>query len=236
MRKNAFTLVELLIIMAILAILTVMMTGILDPMALINRGGDAKRKKDINRIKIALEEYMSDKGTLPTDLTEPTLLELNNSSNCGSDIFSPWLAPWPCDPSGGAYKIATDTEENPPSWFVVLTKLKNRNDDQIPEAWANYEEGTYMVKGGYSNAEVNFGVSSSNIVWYDRDLSGCFNPSPLVDKQCYEADMGDEGSCQESNDGYFCSRSDNCYLDGNCSLECKVSYCQVFDDGTIDYR
>ena len=216
-----FTLVEILIVMAILVIMAVAMTGALDPLALINRGGDAKRKKDIRRIKIAMEEYMTDKGTLPTELTEPRLSELNNKSSCGSDIFEPWLTPWPCDPGGDAYKIAVDTEESPPAWFKALTKLRNDNDNEIPEWWDDYPLGGYIVKGGYSNAEINFGVSSSNIVWYDRDFSGCSN-----DGYCYERDERRPGSCQTAEPwGENCSGI-NCFVSSSCVEECRVNCCE----------
>lgn len=222
-KVRGFTLVELLIVMAILALLAVAMTEVLDPIALMNKGGDAKRKKDIRRIKIAMEEYMTDKGTLPTEATEPRLSELNNDNSCGGDIFEPWLTPWPCDPGGKSYKIAVDIEESPPAWFKVLTKLKNDNDSEIPTWWNDYPLGAYVVKGGYSNAEINFGVSSSNIIWYDRDFSGCSN-----DNLCYQRESADagEGHCQTvAPNGFFCE-GNNCFVDGDCADECRVSCCE----------
>ena len=92
--------VEVLLVVAILLIMIGIMTGTLNPLALINRGKDARRKKDIARIKIAMEEYMNDKGYYPFgDL----LASLNNEDNCGEVVFSPWLSSWPCDPNGQSY-------------------------------------------------------------------------------------------------------------------------------------
>ena len=57
--NKAFTLVELLVVMTILVILTTMMIGIFNAIGITNKGRDAQRKKDLNRIKVAFEEYLT---------------------------------------------------------------------------------------------------------------------------------------------------------------------------------
>ena len=110
-KRNGFTLVELLIVMAIIIILAIMMMGILNPAALVNKGYDAQRKKDLNRIKTSFEEYFNDNGKYPSG---SLLLDLANKTNCKSNIFAPYLTPWPCDPNGNPYKIIVGTNK-----FVV---------------------------------------------------------------------------------------------------------------------
>lgn len=63
-RKNSgFTLVELLVVIAFLAIIAVIIINALR--SSLWKGNDAKRKADLDRIKIALEEYEKDHNCYP---------------------------------------------------------------------------------------------------------------------------------------------------------------------------
>jgi general secretion pathway protein G len=61
--KKAFTLIELLIVIAIIGILAVM--GVASLRGALIKGRDAKRKSDIKSIQTALEMYYSDNGQYP---------------------------------------------------------------------------------------------------------------------------------------------------------------------------
>jgi prepilin-type N-terminal cleavage/methylation domain-containing protein len=175
-RKNGFTLVELLIVMAILAIMVVILIGIINPIAMVNKADDATRKKDLNRIKVAMEEYFSDKGCYPTDnpaATPPDLLsQLNDSSNCNSSVFSPWLSSWPCDPSKRTAYILVVESGSCPHWFKIYTNLENKKDKDIPAGWYSTMSAFGVGDGGLNVNEVNYGTSSTNVSWIDM----IFNP------------------------------------------------------------
>jgi len=209
-KRNGFTLVEILIVVTILAILTVMAVGVLNPSALVNKGYDAQRKKDLNRIKTAFEEYFNDNGRYPNG---SLLADLINKTNCGSNIFAPYLTSWPCDPSGNPYKIIVGTNK-----FVIITKLENTKDDDIP---ANWYTRTDLSLTGFTKDEANFGVSSSNILWYDTVPL----PTPTISPNCdiYNCFSNATGQCKSISLG-GCS-GNNCYyrsIDGNCLPECKA--------------
>lgn len=85
-KKDGFTLIEVLIGFSILVILVVVLTTTLNPIVMMNRGRDATRKKDLNKIKIAFEEYYSDKGTYPIGEMYTILID---PSSCGSKVFQP---------------------------------------------------------------------------------------------------------------------------------------------------
>jgi len=216
MKKNGFTLIEILLVVGIVGLMVVLATGAIDPGALINKGNDATRKKDLNRIKVAMEDYYTDKGCYPL---EAMVDNLNDSANCGSDIFDPWLASWPCDPQSGPYYLVVE-ENSCPSWFKLITQLRNKKDRDILSWWYDFDPGTYLVADGrYSNADVNWGVSSTNVLWYERNYpQHCFNTG-----QCQTSPSGQD--CQASVPNYYCSGS-NCFLDGDCSPECQVSCCR----------
>lgn len=207
--KKGITLVEVLIVMAILIILATAMIGGIDPIGLVNKARDAQRKKDIGRIKIAFEEYYNDKGCYPS---LEMVTQMSTSTNCGSRIFSPWLTTWPCDPKRLPYTIVTgyhDVNNDCPKWYKIMASLENKSDKEV----------TTIVN--ISNLitdklDLNYGVSSGNIS-LDEDTAGN-DPYCLGLGNCYY--YPEANNCNKTNG---CSGS-NCYL-GECSNRCKVNCC-----------
>ncbi len=220
---KGLTLVEILLVVGILAMMVGVMTGSLNPLALINRGKDARRKKDITRIKVAMEGYWADKGCFPTG---SLLTDLNSVANCGSRVvFDPWLDNWPCDPNGESYYVFTE-EIGCPSWFKVIVDLENRSDRDIPEWWYENDPDSYFIgDGSLSNTDANFGVSSTNVLWYERII----DPTCFGFGRCHYRvlpELGEGSPCQSiAPEGADCAGSSNCYLNGSCFDECKVTCC-----------
>jgi len=212
MKKNkGLTLIEILVVMTIVIILAMMMVGIFNSINITNKGRDAQRKKDLNRIKIAFEEYFNDKESYPQDVDT-----WNIKSNCNSGtIFAPYLIPWPCDPNGEVYKILIDVNK-----FRVITNLENKKDKYIPDGW--YEKTNLNLVGLTVN-DVNYGVSSTNILWYDM----------IIDLDCDTSIcLGNAKSgigCQHRDFSIGCV-GDGCYFwdttnGGSCTEKCKTSCC-----------
>jgi len=214
MKKKGFTLVELLIVMAILLMMATMMVGTLNSVGIFNKARDARRKKDIGRIKIAFEDYYNDKSCYPS----PTIVSnLMLATNCGTGVFKPWLPSWPCDPNGTPYQIATDAfgVNACAKWFKVLTKLENKSDADIPVGWNQGDGWEYYTLGGSAtSATANFGVSSPNVVWSDVRI----DPECEAYSGCYY--RPDIGLC---NSITGCV-GPNCYL-GLCQDKCRMECC-----------
>jgi prepilin-type N-terminal cleavage/methylation domain-containing protein len=201
-KNSGFTLVEVLIVIAILIILITILVGIIDPIALVNRANDSRRKKDLSKIKIAFEEYLNDKGRYPMMVE---VQEWNISSNCEKSVsgMEKYLPSWPCGPNNVIYDI-TILDNNT---FKATTNLNNKKDKDIPPGW--YDNYPYS---GYSNNQrqlVNYGVSSSNILWYGTDLG--------IDPECYGQDcLIKVGAICQTAISTGCSPPDLCFV-GNCS-------------------
>jgi len=167
--KNGFTLVEMVIVVAIVVIMAMILIANLNPGQLVGRANDATRKKDLSRMRVAFEEYMSDKGCYPSG----ELLEaLNNQDYCGSDVFLPWLNKWPCDPVKRLpYPIFVDPLSGCPHWFSIYTNLDNKTDNDIPDGWYDKSLAYAMGNGTLNVNQTNYGVSSTNVKWYDATLS-----------------------------------------------------------------
>lgn len=151
--KRGFTLIELLIVISILAILT--LTVIFAVTQNLARSRDGKRKSDLDRIKIALQESYDDNNVYP----DATVL-----NDCGGSTLRPYLSIIPCDPklkSAYCYLRLNNGQS-----FRVFARLENDEDQIIQDLGCNtsdpycgYEEECSSV--GYSG--FNYGVSSGDI-------------------------------------------------------------------------
>lgn len=63
--KKSFTLLELLIAIGIFALLLAVSIALLDPLGLVQKSWDSKRKTDLQQMQKALEDWYNDKGCYP---------------------------------------------------------------------------------------------------------------------------------------------------------------------------
>lgn len=119
-RKSGFTLIELIIVVTIISFLGVLIVAYLRTQ--IFKGNDAKRKADINRIGIAIEEYEKDKNCYPTSVT------------CtASDSLQPYLNEIPCDPVLKTPYYYQYDGTSCPKWYILFADLDNEKDvDYLP--------------------------------------------------------------------------------------------------------
>jgi prepilin-type N-terminal cleavage/methylation domain-containing protein len=120
---HGFTLVELMIVLAIISILATIAIMYFGPQ--IFKGNDAERKADIDRIKIALEEYEKDNNCYPPR---------DKMLSCGTDAsiaIHPYLNNVPCDPVKHIayyYESSNSDDSLCGAWFRLYTVLENKSD------------------------------------------------------------------------------------------------------------
>jgi prepilin-type N-terminal cleavage/methylation domain-containing protein len=162
-RKNlklGFTLVELLVVMAILGILTVITLGNFRTSQI--KARDAQRKSDLRQIANALEAYFNDRAGYPEasggkikacgcgngELTCDWDTETNNREFCDKNN-TVYMSKVPGDPlSDPEHGYCYESDE---SYYRIYAILENSND---PEAKLDVT----CVSRDY-----NFGVSSPNV-------------------------------------------------------------------------
>jgi prepilin-type N-terminal cleavage/methylation domain-containing protein len=109
---KGFTLIEVLMVVGIIALLIVIAIGTYRAQLL--KGFDGKRKADINKIKIALEEYEKDHECYPT---------IDEISCTPGDGLRPYLSKIPCEPNSTESYVYYPDNASCPKWYWIFTAL-----------------------------------------------------------------------------------------------------------------
>lgn len=141
--KKGVTLTEILIVIGIIAFLVVLVMAYFRNQVF--KGNDAKRKADIHKIQVAIEEYEKDHNCYPL----PQLVICNPG-----DGLQPYLEKIPCDPVTGA-SYFYEYENSPcPKWYRIYADLENEHDQSVipdigPGSAFNYFVSSPNAPDGY---------------------------------------------------------------------------------------
>ena len=158
-RKNGFTLAELLIVIAIIAILVVL--GLMNVGGQRIKANDVKRKTDLYKLKNAIEEYHNDHDTFPPEGT----------ISCGGAGLVPYLAEIPCDPKNPTARISYGyVPSTATGGYRVCTILEDVSDPAITDAGCGGSDGC-GVGGGYNYCLAS-GTTASAVGTTDQVAGG----------------------------------------------------------------
>lgn len=151
-RREGFTFIELLIVIAILAILVIFVSG--NYINSLGKGRDARRKSDLVNLQKALELFYDDSGSYPSALPSAgnSLCYGSPVSDCTKRVY---MLKIPGDPNGGDYQYCSKAPSN--GSYQIYASLENAKDSQVIPA----PDGTQCLGG--ATCTNCFGVSSSNI-------------------------------------------------------------------------
>lgn len=154
--NKGLTLTELLIVISIIAFLAVLITSYLRTQLF--KANDAKRKADLKRIGISVEEYEKDKNCYPTTVTCTTNTSLR-----------PYLDKIPCDPvSKTSYSYESESSTCP-KWYRIYADLENEKD-------VDYQVGIGPESAySYYQSSPNAPVLSSDPIQKGTGFYGCFS-------------------------------------------------------------
>ena len=203
MDRKAFSLLEMLVTVAVIAALAIGVLILINPLSIINRGNDASRKKNLDDAKKALEEYMADTGCYP----QPTQIctEGTNINNCHictkqkADQFS-YFKKDMCDPKaeqlpymyrvekyGGAPAVC-------PKWFHIYSVLESAYN-AAEDLWGCKKGGCGVPpQYGYSYLVTSPGAPVDNMTatnWFcfvQNDCTNCgvYENCSSPSNECYE--------------------------------------------------
>lgn len=166
-KKNGFTLVELLVVMAILALLTTVGFGQYRTSQ--KKASDAQRKADLGNIARALEMYYNDNGSYPTstDCTSAEQGLIVVEKDCSIPIPTSTNIDWgssfqitinnttiiymkslPVDPASNQHYCYESADGGA---FRIFAVLENENDLDFGDYTCNSEDYSY----GTSSTNIN---------------------------------------------------------------------------------
>lgn len=161
--KKAFTLIELMIVIAILAILASLISG--NFITSLQKGRDAKRKGDLQQIQKALEMYYEDNREYPEAGGTVGELDLNG----GTDLCHPdgcdtkiYMAKLPKDPTSKCayYYVHKTALDSNGEGYELYSAIENTND--VGEGIKLTDEGVQDASGYGSNCN---GTGSCNCIY-----------------------------------------------------------------------
>ena len=119
--SKGLTLIEIIIVLAIFLMLISL--GAFSLISQSGKGRDAKRKDDLERIRVAFEDYYNDNGQYP---------DAGDIGTCDSEDLFPYLNSVPCDPTThGPYIIVVDGSSGINASYWIYTFLENESDPAI---------------------------------------------------------------------------------------------------------
>lgn len=144
---RGFTMIELLIVITILGAL--MAAVLFAVSAQRTKAQDSRRKSDLEKLKVAFEDYYNDNACYPAS----TILD-----DCNSTDLAPYVATIPCDPSTHEPYVYVP-ETNACLGYRLYTHLQNVDDPGIVQTGCDQECGC-----GGPDPTLNYGISSGVVL------------------------------------------------------------------------
>ncbi len=135
MKSPGFTLVEIIIVVAIIGVLAGGLIAIIDPAGQLKGSRDSKRKADLKQIQAALELYRADQGIYPSSTGAEFGNDVANYSANSSLVDDPadvqvtYLPTVPKDPKSGThYYYCASSSCGVSSGYRLYACLEKTND------------------------------------------------------------------------------------------------------------
>ena len=145
--------IEILIVTAIIGLLVIIAITTIPQQ--IDKGRDGRRKSDLQKIKIAFENYYSDNDCYP----DPDILD-----NCGGTELAPYLATIPCDPKTKTKYLYAPEQSSCAHYYRVFANLEVDIDPVIESLGCH----TLVGCGAFTFFESELGVAALE---YDYGVS-----------------------------------------------------------------
>jgi len=195
--KAGFTLQEILVVIALVALLITGVLALVDPMTQFKKARDSKRKSDLNKLRTILEDFYNDHGCypLPTEICYDAATDDDIPCHiCGEEADPLPNFSLPCNSSHPEEDYLYDVQDvSCPQWYRIYTSLQWENDEDIIEVGCGFDGCGPAPDYGYNYGVTNPGSSlERNLYLY------CYDPADTCGI-CGSAEI-----CQDSLDRGSC--------------------------------
>lgn len=164
--QKGLTLVELIVAIAIVALLSAALIATLNPFDQIRKANDARRKSDLAQIQRVLEAAYQDNGG-----KYPASDSNFNITNFKTAVGIPWGDPWqpyitalPKDPTGKKYVYYSPPSQNGQAYYLYASLDRGAKDPQVCAAGAVCSSVTsFSISQTACGGTCNFAVTSPNV-------------------------------------------------------------------------
>lgn len=167
---KGFTILEVLIVIAIIGLIAVIAFVLIDPFTQIKKANDTRVKADLALLKRSLEDFYNDKGCYPAPdqiCYDPTANPNGANSTfvchiCGNqstpDDISSYIK-LPCHPLYSSKNYLYHTDNNTcPTWYRIYSELEVNTDSDIRNVGCMKGSCGPLIPHTY-----DYGVPSSNV-------------------------------------------------------------------------
>lgn len=222
--NKAFTFIELIVTMTLIALLAVVTIGFINPLKQIQRSWDGKRKGELTTLSRVFEDFYNDKNhfPLPADVCFDTpsspRIDTYGKTACycqicgnknGSPTFSPYVPQLPCDPQSPQkeYLYDYDCSTASPHWFRVYTKLSVTDNQDIKRV------GCRAGCGPAPDFAYNYAVFSNT----EPETISCTGKDRFYQKDS----QGNCNICKSPSGGDICNYNNDIYYEVTCTKKCS---------------
>jgi len=223
--KLSFTLMEFLIITAIIALLATAVLVLFNPKKQVEKAWDNKRKHELSQLQKVLEDWYNDKNCYPkpSEICFDTVSESLSCHLCGTEKTSPQISPYlsqiPCDPQHPQkmYLYQVDNVFCPSSYKIYALLSENQGQG------TNYN---YGVASGNTSPLPYPSVSYPTIL---SPTSATIPPSPTS----FPTPINSPIPCPDDPANKFCLKNNVCNTCGTfsqCSQPAACNPYQLYSD------
>ncbi len=192
-KSKAFTLIEILVVVTIIALLLIL--GFWAATKQISKSRDARRKADINRIQVAVEEYEKDHNCYPP----PNLVVCVPGTG-----LQPYLKQIPCDPrTGASYLYDYDPSTACSKWYRIYARLENTSDPDYtasigPDSTYSYVQSSPNAPEAYFFTSYYYGCKAGLCVpiYFDARRPGAECDPHYSNPNCSGACVNPRFACK----------------------------------------
>jgi len=166
MERKGFTLIEMIVVIAVLGILAVVALASINPFAQLQKSNDAKRKTDLESLQHALEIYYQDNNKYPVSSANFQIMSGSTTVTWGS-AWQPYMATLPKDPIlANTYVYYSPPSSNGQTYYLYANLQRGMYDPQAcnkGNACTTIGSAAGFPAVTACGGTCNYGVSSSNV-------------------------------------------------------------------------